>query len=140
MIMFVQPDPDFDVWFGVTQKGKNRKVMIIKSRYIAGDDPWEASENGRIIFAGGVITELRRLLKRYGRYAINSRTKCDEYPDGVLYSGSGYDAMRFHLGLTTYRDKRQVEKDPPAAERPSSPNPQHSIPKIDAFDNEEKAL
>lgn len=102
-IMFVQPFEEYDVLFGIANPGdKNRKTLIITTRVPMTDKTWEGAEYGRIIFAGGVVPELKRLLEKNGRRRINNATKCDQYPKGVLYSGSSYDSIRYHLGLSDY--------------------------------------
>lgn len=103
MIMFKQPVQALDVHIGIAGEGRNEKVMIIKTRVIAGDDPWEKTTDGRIILAGTVKQPLLRLLNEVGRDKVNRLTKCDQYPRGVFSSGSAYDRLRYHLGMTEYR-------------------------------------
>lgn len=93
---FIRIDPRFDVWVAGFGAGRNGRVTIIKTRVVTGDDPWEAVPRTRLILAGSVIPELRRLLDTIGRTRLNRRTTSPTYPHG-LFSGTTYDRLRRHL-------------------------------------------
>jgi hypothetical protein len=108
--MFVQPDERFDVWFAVFNPGEQyKKVMVIAPRVARINDEWDMAEDSRILFAGGVVPELKRLLNLYGRVKLNRLTTCDAYPNGIFTSGYQYDAVRRYVGHTDYR---YIRKEP----------------------------
>jgi hypothetical protein len=100
---FVKPAPHLDVWIGAFGQGRNDRVTIIKTGAIMRDDEWEKISNGRIILAGSVKPDLMRLLQEHGRDAINELTATDDYPSGMISSGTTYDRLRHHLGLTEFQ-------------------------------------
>jgi len=96
---FIKPDADFDVWIGGFGSGRNDRITVIKTAVVTRDDPWEKVDHGRILLAGSVTPDLRRLLERHGREQINHATSTADYPNG-MFSGSAFDRLRQHLGLT----------------------------------------
>ena len=99
---FVKIDPALDVWIGAFGQGRNDRVTIIRTGAITRDDPWEKIASGRLILAGSVKADLMRLLQKYGRDTINELTATEEYPTGMIASGTTYDRLRHHLSLTQY--------------------------------------
>lgn len=59
--------------------------------------------HGRLILAGSVKPDLLRLLQEHGRDAINELTATEDTPRGMISSGTTYDRLRHHLGLTEFQ-------------------------------------
>ncbi len=90
---FIRLDDHEDVWIGAAGEHRTSKVIVIRTRAVASDDPWEMPPDARIVLAGDVVPALRRLMQRHGQTEINRRS------GGLFTSSRTYTKLRKYVGL-----------------------------------------
>jgi len=98
-MLFKQLDPRYDVWVAADIGDRQNRILVIRTRAIAADDPWVKVTGARILLAGSVERPLTLLMRENGRPAMNELTANRDRPSG-LFTSSNYTRLRKHLNLS----------------------------------------